>query len=68
MAKHLQRTIIVTVLETWTLVWTHQDGQTSSNGVAFSVPHHSAGQRPTPIVQTVTVSSSTVTIHLNPTE
>jgi hypothetical protein len=64
MNKQLRRTIIVTIVETWTLIWANQDGQTDEARVddilTTRVLLNSSIWRGTTIAQTVSVSSSHV--------
>jgi hypothetical protein len=64
MAKQVQRTIIVTIVETWLLIWNDQDAQTDEARVDDILtahrPMNSCRQRQTTIAQTVSVSSSHV--------
>jgi hypothetical protein len=63
MGKWLQRTIIITIVETWTLTWAAQDGRVddargTQNGIE-SV--QDTRTRHADMTQTVIVSSSSIT-------
>jgi hypothetical protein len=67
MAKQLQRTIIVTIVDTWTLTWADQEEQ-SEDGQPHAILADSApssiGGRTVSIAQVITVSSSHVAMIL----
>jgi hypothetical protein len=65
MAKRLQRTIIVTIVETWTLIWADPDGETESVLVDEMLHDctllHSCRRSSTSEANTTIVSSSRIT-------
>jgi hypothetical protein len=61
MARQLQRTIIITICETWTLVWAEREGESGDEALASGSPPSSTRIRQVEIARTLRVSSSSVT-------